>query len=145
MELVVETTVFEVSDISALCAAAVTMVAATSASIFMFEFEFFKLVTIDVATAFVTSATAVVLTVSRGLKCDHKKNTYAGWVELNNSILRQIDTRNFLHFTAWPFKINVPDLLIDRSFNLNPFSAKMVKQFVDELFECVWPFCGVGA
>ena len=77
MELVVETTVFEVSDISALCAAAVTMVAATSASIFKFELEFFKLVTIDVATAFVTSATAVVLTVSRGLKCD-KKNIFTG-------------------------------------------------------------------
>ena len=78
MELVVDTTVFEVSEIRALCAAAVTMVAATSASIFMFELEFFKLVTIDVATAFVTSATAVVLTVSRGLKCDHKKNKYTG-------------------------------------------------------------------
>ena len=42
-----------------------------------------------------------------------------------------------------------------RIYVVNPLSAKLRKmakhaqtirrQFADELFECVWPFCGIGA
>ena len=29
--------------------------------------------------------------------------------------------------------------------NLKLFLSRMILQFADELFECIWPFCGVGA
>lgn len=56
----------EDNEMIALCAAAVTMVTATSSSIVRTEFLKFDMM--EVATALVISATAVVLTVELGLK-----------------------------------------------------------------------------
>ena len=60
-------------------------------------------------------------------------------------------------FVVWPSNLCLQEIQQFRGFKIDfyPFkhqSHKMVKhtqtirrQFADELFECVWPFCDIGA